>query len=53
MANYHVTKHPSGGWQYKKAGADRAAGIADTQREAELAAKKVLGNADGGEVRIQ
>lgn len=52
MANYHVTKHPGGGWQYKRAGAKRAAGVADTQKEAELAAKQILANSGGGKVRI-
>lgn len=38
--NCHVSKHPEGGWQYKKEGAYRAAGIVDTQKEAERAAKR-------------
>jgi len=50
--NYHVTKHLSGGWQYKRENAQRATGITRTQKEAELAAKKILRNQGGGEVII-
>jgi hypothetical protein len=50
--NYHITKHPDGGWQYKRENAQRAAGITRTQKEAELAAKEILRNHGGGEVRI-
>jgi hypothetical protein len=49
--NYHVTKR-NGGWQYKKAGAKKATGIVDTQKEAEKLAKKIVKNQGGGEVRI-
>jgi len=52
MTNYHVMKHPNGNWQYKRAGAQRAAGITKTQAEAEMRAKEILRNSDGGEVRI-
>ncbi|MDE2815262.1 MAG: DUF2188 domain-containing protein [Chloroflexota bacterium] len=47
-----VTKHPKG-WAVKKAGAQRASSVHDTQREAELQAKKIVGKRGGGEVRIQ
>lgn len=48
----HVTKHPDGGWQAKKAGAIRASGKTRTQAQAEALAKSVLSNQGGGEVRI-
>ncbi len=53
MANYHVT-NPKGldGWKVLKAGADRAAAIVDTQKEAEKLAKELSANSGGGEVRI-
>jgi hypothetical protein len=31
---YHITKHPDGGWQIKRGGADRALKRFDTQKEA-------------------
>ena len=53
MANYHVTKDKdSGDWKAKRAGADRAAGVYPTQREAEKAAKELAENSGGGEVRV-
>jgi len=53
MANYHVTKDKStGDWRVKREGAERAAGVFNTQREAEKAAKELAGNTGGGEVRI-
>lgn len=53
MANYHVTKHkPSGDWQVKRAGADRASAIAPTQADAEKIAKDLASKSGGGEVRI-
>lgn len=48
----YVTKHPDG-WAVKGAGAKRASGVFDTQREAETRAKGIVGNLGGGEVRIQ
>ena len=53
MSNYHVT-NPKGseGWKVLKAGAERAAAIVGTQKEAEKLAKQLSGNAGGGEVRI-
>jgi Uncharacterized protein conserved in bacteria (DUF2188) len=50
--NRYVVKHPEG-WAVKKAHAERASGIFETQREAELRAKKIVSNLGGGEVRIQ
>ncbi len=52
MPNYHVSKHSGGGFQYKKEGARRAAGITKTQKEAEHEAKELLANSGGGEVKI-
>lgn len=53
MANYHVT-NPKGSddWRVKKAGADRSAAIAPTQKEAEKIAKGLAHSSGGGEVRI-
>ncbi len=51
MANYHVTKRPSG-WAYKKAGAEKATGIVKTQKIAEKAAKQIVKKQGGGEVII-
>lgn len=49
---YHVTKRQDGKWQSKKAGAVKASGIFNTQKEAEIQSKKFLENKGGGEVRI-
>lgn len=48
----YVVKHDEG-WAVKKPGADRASSIHDTQSEAERAAKDIVSNQGGGEVRIQ
>lgn len=48
----YVTKHPQG-WAVQKAYAERVSGLYDTQREAEAAAKQIVANLGGGEVRIQ
>lgn len=47
-----VVKHEDG-WAVKKAHADRASAVTDTQREAEQRAKEIVRNLGGGEVRIQ
>jgi hypothetical protein len=53
MANYHVTKdRDSGDWKVKKESASRAAGFANTQKEAQKIAKKLAANSGGGEVKI-
>jgi hypothetical protein len=53
MANYHVTnKKGSEDWRVVKDNADRASGIAGTQKQAEQLAKKFAEGAGGGEVRI-
>lgn len=48
----YIVKHEDG-WAVKKAGAERASSIHDTQQEAERAAKNTVANLGGGEVRIQ
>lgn len=52
MTNYHVSKSPRGGWNYKKEGSDRASGTERTQAQAEREAKRLAGLSGGGEVRI-
>lgn len=52
MTNYHVMKHPDGGWQGKKEKAQRATFITPTKREAEARAKEIVRNQGGGEVRL-
>jgi hypothetical protein len=47
-----VTKQGSG-WAVKGSGAKRASGVFETQAEAEVRAKQIVGNLGGGEVRIQ
>lgn len=48
----YVVNHPDG-WAVKGPGAERASGVYGTQAEAEAAAKEIVGNLGGGEVRIQ
>lgn len=52
MADRYVVKHPKG-WAVQAPGAKRASSVHETQREAEKAAKEIVGNLGGGEVRIQ
>ena len=52
MPDRYVTKHPEG-WSVKAPGAARASSVHGTQREAEAAAKQIVANLGGGEVRIQ
>ena len=47
-----VVKHREG-WAIKKAGAERASEVCDTQSEAEKRAKEIVSQLGGGEVRIQ
>ena len=42
--SYHITKHPKGGWQIKKGGADRALKRFNTQKEAIEYAKELEKN---------
>lgn len=48
----YVVNHEDG-WAVKKAGAERASSIHDTQKEAEKRAKQIVENLGGGEVRVQ
>lgn len=48
----YVVKHVSG-WAVKKGGKSSPEGVYDTQAKAEHAAKRAVGLAGGGEVRIQ
>lgn len=50
--NRHVVPGKNGGWDVKKPGASRASAHSDTQSEAADAARRIVGNAGGGEVRI-
>jgi Uncharacterized protein conserved in bacteria (DUF2188) len=48
----YVVKHPDG-WAVKKAHAERASEVTQTQKAAEIRAKEIVSNLGGGEVRIQ
>lgn len=50
--NRHVVPNPSGGWDVKAPGAERASSHHATQADAERRAKTIVANAGGGEVRI-
>ena len=52
MPDRYVTIHPEG-FAVKSPGGKRASSVHRTQREAEKAAKKIVQNLGGGEVRIQ
>jgi Uncharacterized protein conserved in bacteria (DUF2188) len=52
MADYNVTKNPSGGWDAKREGGSRASSHHDRQSEAYDAARDLARNSGGGEVRI-
>lgn len=52
MADYDVTKDPSGDWKATREGAGKASSRHDTQREAYNAARDYAANSGGGEVRI-
>lgn len=52
MPRRHVTPRPDGKWAVSAPGAKRASSVHDTQKKAEAAAKRIVGNAGGGEVRI-
>lgn len=48
-----VSQRPDGTWANKKDGAQRAASLHDTQGEAAAAAKEMLENSGGGELKIK
>ena len=50
--NYWVSPTDDG-WRARREGADRAAGVFDTQREAEDCARRILYNGVGGELITQ
>jgi hypothetical protein len=50
--NRHVVPNPGGGWDVKAPGAERASSHHDTQAQAERAAKEIVRNKGGGEVRV-
>lgn len=52
MARYHVTRHSSGGWQVKRAGASRASARVDTQADGINTARRMAKNKGGGSVYI-
>lgn len=53
MVNYHVSKDNNlGRWRVKKEGTIKVSEYRDTQKEAEIRAKELCANSEGGEVRI-
>lgn len=52
MNRRHVVPNDGGGWKVVKPGAKRASGLFSTQAEAERAAKQMVVNQGGGEVRV-
>jgi len=48
-----VSKRPDGNWANKLDGADRASSLHPTQADAAAAAKQMLHNAGGGELKIK
>jgi len=48
-----VSRRPDGTWANKKDGASRAGSLHDTQREASEAAREMLVNSGGGELKIK
>jgi hypothetical protein len=49
----YVVPHPGGGWDVVAPGAEHASSHHEQQAEAEKAAKLIVANLGGGEVRIQ
>lgn len=50
--NRHVVPGKKGGWDVRKPGASRASAHTDTQAQAAEAARRIVRNGGGGEVRI-
>lgn len=48
-----VSKRPDGSWANKKDGTSRAGSLHDTQREAIDAAREMLTNSGGGELKVK
>jgi len=53
VSNYNVVRNPKGGWDIKRDNAKRSSLHTETQRQAEINAKRFSANSGGGEVRIQ
>jgi hypothetical protein len=51
--NRTVSKRPDGNWANQLDGADRASSLHPTQADAAAAAKQMLQNAGGGELKIK
>ena len=49
----YVVRNPEGGWDVVAPGAERASSHHEKQAQAEKAAKEIVANHGGGEVRIQ
>lgn len=50
--NRHVVPDPDGGWDVKRPNAERVSSHHPTQQDAIDAARRIVGNAGGGEVVI-
>lgn len=48
-----VSRRPDGTWANKKDGTSRAGSLHDTQRDAAAAAREMLINAGGGELKVK
>lgn len=48
-----VSKRPDGTWANKKDGASKASSLHETQKAAEKAAKDMLKNSGGGELKVK
>jgi hypothetical protein len=51
-SNRHVVPGKNGGWDVRKPGTSRTSAHADSQALAAAAARRIVRNAGGGEVRI-
>jgi hypothetical protein len=51
--NRTVFKRPDGNWENKKNSSERASSLHKTQKEAESAARRMLGNQGGGELTVK
>ena len=48
-----VQRRPSGDWEVRKPGADRASAVTRTQSEGIDRARRILGNSGGGELQVR
>ena len=51
--NRTIAKRPDGSWENKKNSSERASSLHKTQKKAETAARRMLGNQGGGELAIK